>query len=142
MGLDDPTKKMSKSATSAYNYIALQDGADTIRKKFSKAVTDSGSEVKFGEDKPGWNNLLTIYQLVTNRTQEVVAEEVKDMKYSEAKTVIGEAVIDHLKNLQAKYHEIMDEPGRIDEILERGAQKARALANETLMEAKKAVGLV
>ncbi|HMN19190.1 MAG TPA: tryptophan--tRNA ligase, partial [Candidatus Moranbacteria bacterium] len=58
MGLDDPTKKMSKSASSEYNYIALMDDADTIRRKIKKAVTDSGSEISYGEEKPALRNLL------------------------------------------------------------------------------------
>lgn len=66
MGLDDPTKKMSKSAASQANFIALSDDSATIRKKINRAVTDSGSEIVAREDKPALTNLLTIFSLITD----------------------------------------------------------------------------
>ena len=68
MGLDDPTKKMSKSASSEYNYISLTDDTETIRRKIKKAVTDSGSEIVYQEDKPALYNLINIYSLFSEKT--------------------------------------------------------------------------
>ena len=81
MGLDDPTKKMSKSASSPYNYIAITDDADTIRNKIKRAVTDSGSEVKAGPDKPALTNLLTIFSEVTGKTAEEIEKEFAGKGY-------------------------------------------------------------
>ncbi len=83
MGLDDPAKKMSKSADSAYNYIALTDSPDEIRRKIKRAVTDSGAEVRFGPDKPALSNLLTIYSLLAGEPVEAVVARYEGKGYAE-----------------------------------------------------------
>ncbi len=104
MGLDDPTKKMSKSAKSPASYIALSDPPETIREKIKKAVTDSGNEIKFNpEAKPAISNLLTVYSLVTDKPiSQLEKEYEKHTSYAEFKSALAEAIINFLSPFQRK----------------------------------------
>ena len=85
MGLDDPTKKMSKSAESEYNYIALTDSEEAVRKKIKKAVTDSGTEIKYADDKPALKNLINIYSLLSDKKPQEIEKMYAGKGYSEFK---------------------------------------------------------
>jgi tryptophanyl-tRNA synthetase len=141
MGLDDPTKKMSKSEASTYHAIALTDDPLLIKKKIQKAITDSGTEVRYGDDKPAWNNLLTIYQLCAGMTPAQVTEQMRDKSYADAKALIADAVATHLQPIQDRYTALMSDMGLIDALLAKNARRAREVANETLARAKDAMGL-
>ena len=141
MGLDDPTKKMSKSASSELNFIALTDSPDNIRKKIGKAVTDSGSEIEPGEDKPALTNLLTIFSSVSGKTPEAIAGKYAGKGYKELKDDVAEAVVAELTPIQARFKELRDDPAATEQILQQGAEKARPVAEETLARAKQAMGL-
>lgn len=140
MGLDDPTKKMSKSAKSDYNYIALSDSEDDIRRKIKKAVTDSGSEIEYKPEKPALANLINIYSLLADIKPEEVVKKFKGKGYAEFKNDLAEVIIGFLKPFQKKMQELDDE--KVLEILEDGAQKVRLIARKKLDEVKKKVGFI
>lgn len=140
MGLDDPAKKMSKSAKSEYNYIALSDDEETVRRKIKKAVTDSGSEIIYSEDKPALKNLINIYSLLSDKTAKEVEELYKGKGYAEFKNGLAEVIITFLKPLQERMMELTDE--KVLKILEEGAKKVRPIAKKKLNEVKKKIGFV
>lgn len=140
LSIADPEKKMSKSDENANGSIFLLDDADTILKKFKKAVTDSGTEIKFDESRPAINNLLTIYQLITGKTAEECEANFEGKGYGHFKTELAEAVIEFLKPFQEKAKSYTDE--ELNEILKNGAKKARVIARETLQNAYANMGIV
>ncbi len=140
MGLDDPTKKMSKSAASAANYIALTDAPDAATKKIMRAVTDSGSDIKYDQDKkPAISNLLTIYSLLAGLDIKVLEKKYKGHGYGDFKKDLAQIVADFLKQFQHKYNSFKDED--IKEILKQGADKVRPVAEKTVEEVKKKLGI-
>ncbi|MBI2411566.1 MAG: tryptophan--tRNA ligase [Candidatus Kerfeldbacteria bacterium] len=141
MGLDDPTKKMSKSAESEWNAIALTDTPDVIRKKIKRAVTDSESEVRAGDDKPALTNLLTIYSVVTGKSIADLEKEYVGRGYGDFKTELGEAVVAWITPIQEKMATYMNDAGELDAVLDAGAERARAIATQTLKEVYDVVGL-
>jgi tryptophanyl-tRNA synthetase len=141
MGLDNPENKMSKSASSALNYISLLDEPDVARKKIMKAVTDTGSEVRAADDKPGVTNLLTIYSLLTDRPVEDIEKEYAGHGYGGFKKGLAEVVIGWLTPLQARIQELLADKAALDTVLTDGAQKADAIAQTTLDRVYTAVGL-
>lgn len=141
MGLDDPTKKMSKSADSAYNYIALTDDAETIRQKIKKAVTDSGAEIKATSDKPAVTNLLNIYSGISNKSVAEIENEFLGKSYGEFKKALAEEIIKFLAPIQKKYKELMSDKKELVSILEDGSREVSRAAQDTLFSVQKAVGL-
>lgn len=140
MGLDDPTKKMSKSAASEYNYIALTDDTETVRKKIKKAVTDSGTEIVYSDSKPALRNLLNIYALLSDKKPEMIAAEYVDKKYSDFKTDLAEVIVNFLTPFQERLKNISDE--EVSAVLKAGAEKARALAQKKMQAVNKRVGFL
>ncbi|MFC2007688.1 tryptophan--tRNA ligase [Chloroflexota bacterium] len=142
MGLDDPTKKMSKSEDNSSHAINLLDPSDTIRSKVMKATTDSLREIRFDKNRPGINNLLTIYQLFTGRDNAEIESQFTGKGYGDFKKDLAEVVTESLRPLQDRYRELTAEPGHINSILEDGASRARPLAERTLKEVKQKMGLL
>ena len=143
MGLDDPSKKMSKSAENSANYIALLDSPEVITKKIKSAVTDSGSEVKFDLDKkPAVSNLMTIYGLFTNETMADLEKKYAGKQYSDFKTDLAEVVVEGLKPIREKYEEIKNDPKLLSTILKNGAKEARGVAEKTMGEVRDEIGFV
>jgi tryptophanyl-tRNA synthetase len=140
MGLDDPKKKMSKSASSEYNYIALSDDAETVKKKIKKAVTDSGSEIVYNDSKPALKNLINIYSLLSGKNPKEIEKEYASRGYSDFKNGLAEKVIDFLQPFQEKYNSLDDK--KVLSILEEGAQKVRPLAQKKIQEVKKKIGFI
>ncbi len=140
LSLQDPTKKMSKSDENANGSILLLDDADTITKKLKKAVTDSGTEIKFDETRPAITNLLTIYQLMTGKTPEECEANFVGKGYGHLKTEIAEAVIEYLQPFQERVKDFDDET--LNKILKTGAEKARIIARETLRDVYAKMGIV
>jgi tryptophanyl-tRNA synthetase len=135
MGLDDPSKKMSKSANSAANYIALLDAPKEAAKKIMRAVTDSGKEIKYNKDKkPAISNLLTIYSLLSGETIKELEKKYGGKGYGEFKKDLAQVVGEFLTNFQKKYNSFQDD--EIREILREGADKVRPVADETLRRVK------
>ncbi len=137
--LDDPTKKMSKSDENANGAIMLMDDADTIRRKFKRAVTDSGTEIRFDNSRPAITNLLSIFQLLTGKTPEEVEAHFAGKGYAQLKSDVAEATIEFLKPFQGRVAEISDE--ELHRILADGRERAGAIAGATMREAKMRMGL-
>src|SRR6202158_2450052 len=122
MGLDEPDKKMSKSATGAGHAIALLDPPEVIRKKIMRATTDSNPAVDFAALGAGVENLLNIFQAFGGWTTEEMRAHFHGMRYGDLKKQVAEMVIANLEPLQKRYHEIMAEPGYVDSVLKEGAE--------------------
>jgi tryptophanyl-tRNA synthetase len=141
MSLADPAKKMSKSdAESEAGCIMLLDDADAVRRKFKRAVTDSGSEIRFDANRPAINNLLTIYHLLTGKTPADVEEHFAGHGYAKLKEELADVTIEFLKPFQERVHAIDD--AKLNEILERGAARAESIAGPTLAQAKANMGVI
>lgn len=140
MALDDPTKKMSKSASSEYNFIALTDDTDTIRRKIKKAVTDSGSEIVYSDEKPALKNLLNVYALFSGKTPQDIAAGYQGKGYGDFKTDLAEVVIGFLLPFQEHLAQISDEEALV--VLREGAIKARVLASTKMLLVRERVGFI
>jgi len=140
MGLDDPTKKMSKSAASEYNYIALTDDIEKAKKKIMKAVTDSGAEIVYSDEKPAIKNLINIYSLLADKSPKEIEGVYEGKGYGEFKKDLAEVVAKFLTEFQAKYNAISDDD--VLQILREGAEKVRPLAKAKMDEVKGRVGFV
>jgi len=138
-GLDNPEKKMSKSAASEYNYISLLDKPEDIRRKVKKAVTDSDSEIKYGEERPAISNLMTIYQLVTGNSFEEIEKNFEGKGYGDFKSDLAEKIIEFVTPIQERFNAIDDND--LEQILKNGAQRAKALAEQKMKEIKNKIGL-
>ena len=141
MSLQEPGKKMSKSDTNANATILLLDDTDTIIRKFKRAVTDSESEVRYAEEKPGISNLMDIYSAVTGKTYEEIEKEFAGKGYGDFKLAVGETVADHLKPLQERYEQLMKDKAYIESMIKHNDEKAAYYANKTLRKVQKKVGL-
>jgi len=142
MSLQDPTKKMSKSDENPNASILLMDDPDTIIRKFKRAVTDSDTEIRYSDEKPGIKNLIDIYSSVTGKTVEEVEKEFDGKGYGDFKLAVGEAVADKLKPLQDRFYELQKDKAYIDKVVKENDEKAAYFANKTLRKVKKKVGLV
>jgi tryptophanyl-tRNA synthetase len=138
--LDDPSKKMSKSDENVNGSIMLMDDADTIRRKFKRAVTDSGTEIRFDQSRPAITNLLTIYQLLTGKTAEEIEAHFGGKGYAQLKSDLADATIEFLRPFQERVRAISDE--ELHRILSEGAEKARAIASVTMREVRERMGIV
>lgn len=141
MSLQEPTKKMSKSDENVNATILLLDDTDTIIRKFKKAVTDSGSEVRYAQEKPGISNLMDIYGAVTGKTNEEIEKEFAGKGYGDFKMAVGETVADHLKPLQERYEQLMKDKSYIESMIKANDEKAAYYAMKTLRKVQKKVGL-
>ncbi len=143
MALDDPTKKMSKSATSEQSYIALLDTPDEIRKKIKTATTDSGKEIHDDKDaKPGISNLLEIAAEFSGRTIKELEKEFAGMSYAPFKEAVAEYIIAGLAPFQKRYAQLEKNPDEVIQILTQGKEKATDVANRTLKEVKEKMGFL
>ena len=139
MSLSDPTKKMSKSDPKGD--IFLKDDIKAARKKIMSAVTDLECEVRYDkENKPGISNLLTIYSCLKDITIEEAEKEFVGCNYGTFKRAVADVVCSTLETIQTRYNEIIAS-GIIDRVLEKGAQEASKIANETVLRVKKVIGL-
>lgn len=140
MGLDDPSKKMSKSAESELNYIALTDDPKTIEKKILRAVTDSDNEVRYDpKKKPGISNLLVIFSAVSDTSIKNLEAQYKNTGYGVFKKDVAGAVTAFLKDFQGRYKKISD--AQVKKILNAGGKKAQSRAKKKLGEIYKKIGL-
>ncbi|MDT5269080.1 MAG: tryptophanyl-tRNA synthetase [Acidobacteriota bacterium] len=137
--LDDPAKKMSKSDENVNGSIMLMDDADTIRRKFKRAVTDSGTDVRFDESRPAVTNLLSVYQLLSGQTPEEIEAHFAGKGYAQLKGDLAEATVEFLRPFQERVSAITDE--ELHRILRAGADKARVIAAETLRQVKERMGI-
>ena len=139
LSLQELTKKMSKSDENAAGSIFLLDDADTVTKKVKRAVTDSGTEIKFDASRPAINNLLTIYQLFTGKTAEECEAHFAGKGYGQFKTELAEATVEFLRPFQERMKEYDD--AALEKILRTGAETAAEIAGETLRSAYDKMGI-
>lgn len=141
MSLQEPTKKMSKSDPNTKASIRLLDDLKQIEKKIKSAVTDSEGIVKYDkENKPGVSNLLSIYSIFSGKEISEIEKMYEGKGYGDFKADLAEVVINEIKPIQEKYTELM-QSSELDEILDRGAEKAQAVANKMLKKMENAMGL-
>jgi len=141
--LQDPTAKMSKSASSMSGVIELLDAPEVTLKKFKSSVTDDGKEVKFDEKgKPGISNLLTIHSALSGKSIEAIENEFTGKGYGDFKSAVAEVVIAELEPIRDRTKQLMDDPAELVNLLKVGAKKANEVAANTLKEVYTAIGLI
>ena len=141
MGLDDPTAKMSKSATGSLHAIAMLDPPERIRKAIGRAATDSKPAVDFDDLGPGVANLLGIHQGFTGWSDDQVRRHFAGMNYAGLKKEVTEAVVAGLEPIQKKYREITGEPGYIRRVMRQSAERVAPIADSTIELVKQRTGL-
>lgn len=139
MSLADPTKKMSKSDDDPNGCLMLLDDADTVTRKFKRAVTDSGTEIRYDDSRPAIKNLLTIYHLMTGQPMGQIEEHFAGKGYAQLKRDLTDVTIDFLRPLQERISQISDDETAA--ILARGRDKAKNIASHTFRDVKEKVGL-
>lgn len=142
MSLQDPTKKMSKSDENERAVIFLNDPYEVVVSKIKKAVTDSGSEIKYDETKPGISNLITLYSISSGKSFDEIENEFKGKGYGDFKPVVAESVADYIKPIREKYNEVRNNQKLLEEILTQGSETARKQAQRTLRKVYKKIGFV
>ena len=143
MGLDDPTKKMSKSASSKNNYIGLLDSEEEIRRKVKIAVTDSGKEITYDPNtKPAIANLLTMYAALDGRQIGEIERQYVKKGYAEFKSDLANVLARTLKPIQKRHQELLKNPDALRATLRDGAMRAQQVAARTMREVKEKIGLV
>ncbi|TCP59594.1 tryptophanyl-tRNA synthetase [Tumebacillus sp. BK434] len=142
MALDEPTKKMSKSAENEGSRIAILEDPAVFKKKIMRAVTDTENEIRFDEDnKPGVSNLLTIYSLFAGEPVDAIVARYQGQGYGNLKKDLVEVMTDKLGTIQKRYNELSD-PAELDKILAASAERARTIAEQTVNRVKDAMGLM
>jgi tryptophanyl-tRNA synthetase len=142
MDLQDPLGKMGKTGSSDQGTVRILDPPDVIRRKFKTAVTDSGSDVRRAEDKPGITNLIDILSVATGEAPEAIEARYDGSGYGQFKTDVAEAVIALLEPIAARYHGLRDDPAELARMLEVGAEKAREASAPTLRTMYDRMGFV
>ncbi|MDH4329974.1 MAG: tryptophan--tRNA ligase [Candidatus Moranbacteria bacterium] len=140
MGLDDPAKKMSKSATSEMNYISLLDSPEIVEKKIKRAVTDSGSDITYSDDRPAIQNLINIYSSFSGKSPEEIVAEYEGKGFGEFKKGLTETVLEFIIPFQEKYSSLKDE--EVIELLLENAKKVSSIAKNKMDEVKNKVGFL
>jgi tryptophanyl-tRNA synthetase len=141
MDLQDPTSKMSTTGGSEQGTVYVLDEPKAIEKKLKSAVTDSGSEVRRAPEKPGVSNLIEILAAVRGLDPPAVEAEFAQSRYGDFKTAVAAAVIDYLAPVRERYEDLRADEAALESVLEEGAQRARAIASETLAEVRERMGV-
>lgn len=141
MGLDNPTKKMSKSESQPNNRINLLDSPDDIHSKIMKAKTDLDGKIVFDENRKSIYNLLIIFELFTGLKRNEIERRFDGKGYADFKRELAEVIIEGLRPLQSRYHELIIDPGYVDSLLSEGASRVKPIAEKTLNEVKAKVGI-
>lgn len=140
--LQNPTKKMSKSDENKKGTVLLFESLDDIQKKFKAAVTDSGSGIYCDPSKPGITNLIEILAAITDQTIEAIEDQYRNYDYGTFKNVVSDAVIEHLKPLQAKYFDFMSDQNYLQSILDEGREIAQKYADRMMKKVYRKAGMV
>jgi len=142
MDLQEPTKRMSTTSGTPQGTVRVLDEPDVIRKKFRSAVTDSGREIRQGDEKPGITNLLSILSVATGEPPGALEVEYEHAGYGQFKTDVGEAVVALLSPVRERYLELRADPAELRRLLALGAEKAAAVAQPTLETMYERMGFV
>jgi tryptophanyl-tRNA synthetase len=141
MDLQDPTKKMSTTNASVEGTVYVLDEAKAIEKKIKRAVTDSGSEIVRSPEKPGVTNLIDITAVARGVSPDVIVEEMRSARgYGDLKAAAAQAVVEMLTPVRERYEELRADEAALQDILAAGAEKARAIASETVADVREAMG--
>ncbi|MCF7906542.1 tryptophan--tRNA ligase [Patescibacteria group bacterium] len=141
MGLDNPENKMSKSAKSKYNRIDLMDSNDEIVSKIKKAVTDNTSEIKFDKKRKGIYNLLNIYRLLSDMTENEIESNFVGKNYGYFKKELIDLLISEISPIRENVYSILKDKSNLEKILEDGSIRARNIANKKIITIKNKLGL-
>jgi tryptophanyl-tRNA synthetase len=139
--LQEPERKMSTTGGTEQGTVYVLDEPDVIRRKFKRAVADSGREIVRREDKPGISNMIEIMAVARGIAPEQVEREFEGSGYGDFKTAVGDAVVEWLTPVRERYDELRADGDRLEEILEAGADKARAIAAPIVAEVREAMGV-
>ena len=142
MSLAEPTAKMSKSDSNQNAVVYILDSKDDMIRKFKRAVTDSGSEVRFAEDKPGVSNLMTIYRAFTGKTFEEIEREFEGRGYGDFKLAVGEACADGLAPVRDEFNRLIADKAHLEEVMKAGAEEASYYARRTMSKVRRKIGFV
>lgn len=142
MDLQDSSKKMSKSEENPNGYILIMDPPEVIRKKVSRAVTDSIGEVNYTDDQPGVKNLINILSAIKSLSPEEIVEFYKDKGYADFKRDLAEAIVSELEPVQKKVTELLTNKDYLESIYKAGAEKANYASMKTLRKMQKKIGLI
>ena len=142
MSLADPTKKMSKSDENPNAVVYILDDRDTIIRKFKRAVTDSGSEVRYDAEKPGVSNLMSIYSCFTGKALDEIEREFAGCGYGDFKLAVGEVTADALAPVQKEYNLRLSDKAALEAQMKKGAEEASYYARRTLSKVQKKLGFV
>jgi tryptophanyl-tRNA synthetase len=140
MSLQDPNQKMSKSDPNQNATIFLNDDDDTIKRKIKRAVTDSGTEIKYSEDNPGIANLMELYSIASGDSYSEIETKFDGSGYAEFKEACGEVVSAYVAPIRDKYEDFRSNKKRLEEIMQLGKEKAGRVAFKTLRKVYKKVG--
>ena len=141
MDLQSPGDKMSTTAPTDAGTVLVLDDEKTITKKVKSAVTDSGSEARVADDKPGISNLIEILAVIRGVDHAEIEREFEGQQYGAFKTAVADAVVDFLRPVRERYDEIRPDEAAIEAALAKGAEQARVLARETLRDVRVAMGV-
>jgi tryptophanyl-tRNA synthetase len=142
MDLQEPMKKMSTSSGTPQGTVLMLDPPEVIRKKVKSAVTDSGTEVRRADDKPGVTALIEIMNVATGEEPEAIEARYDSGGYGQFKADVAEAVIALLEPIQTRFHEYRDDPAELARLLRVGADKARSASAPTLAQMYERMGFV
>ena len=142
MSLQDPLKKMSKSDENLNNIISLLDTDNDIKKKISRAVTDSGNEIKYLKEKPGLSNLIDIYASLTKESIKSIESNYQGKMYSVLKKDLTEIIINNLSPIRNEYNKIITDKTYLNDLLKKGSDNATYRARKTLSKVYRKVGFV
>lgn len=140
MSLADPTKKMSKSDDNENAVVRILDPRDVIIRKFKRAVTDSGCEVRYAEGKDGVNNLMSIYSAFSGKTMEEIEHEFEGKGYGDFKLAVGEVCADALAPVQEEFKRLAADKAYLEDIMIKGADQAARDAERTMSKVRRKVG--
>ena len=132
---------MSTTGGTEQGTVYVDEEPDVIRRKFKRAVTDSGSEVVRAPDKPGITNMIEILAIARGVSPEDVERDFEGLRYGDFKTAVGDEIADWLAPVRERYAELRADEDRLEDILEAGAEKARAIASVTVADARAAMGV-
>ena len=139
--LQEPDRKMSTTGGTEQGTVFVLDEPDAIRRKFKRAVTDSGAEVVRGDDKPGITNMIEILATVRGVTPAVIERDFSGLRYGDFKTAVGDEVAAWLAPVRERYAELRGDEEALEDLLEAGAEKARTIATATLADVRDAMGV-
>ncbi len=141
MTLDNPSKKMSKSAATDKGYISLLDGPEAVKKKVMSAVTDTEGVIRHADDQPGIKNLLDILSLASGRSIDALVASYTDKGYGDLKRDVADAVNAMLAPIQSRIKTYLNDPAELKAILDRGAERAQVIAGEKMKAVRQKIGV-